>query len=717
MQLVAIKALLKKTFKEDLNLVEVAGGKSHREGDKYLLGSGQYNFLSGDLSEGSVNYYSTQKVNKEFLIQDFKDQRESLENKYFKGKVDQRVAHGPTSAARYVYVCANPIEAERLTNRLVHYKDKEPYLADHLVTWVDATTFDYTQRSFAALMAHNLDARFIVIGKRRFDIDMVHPNVIKREDLDHWRINSRTDFIEIQALGSTPDAFYYASNYKNGELKIPVSHSRKHILALAPEKYWRELGRFNKVTRDGRTFVNYEAVGTYLMGLCSKIGQYDGTVLRGSGYYWNTKTKALYCRSGFVFAGVPEAVPHGYGKDIYVPRKVESRVDSDLLLKIFDSFCWQEEYYARVLMGWCLLAPFCGALKFRPHVWINGERSSGKTWIITNVVNRLLKYNALSFSMSTTEAALLGQLANNAIPIVHDEFESKQDNNHNKSKLIEFFRGCSTSDDGDCGIVRYSPGGGKIRKYQARSMVLLGSIRNSLEEPQDICRFITIGLSKYKRKKEFKEIQKLCEGNPLKIEHIFRTHINHTFVSFDKVAKLIRVNEELLMKAYPMTTFHSLRAIAAIQSILQFYDFELSQAEIKKMVDKFNNDDINESGNVLDAVFLRQFWLYGRKSNLHNMIISAFDKKIKNKEDEFYEPELRRMGVKLEIVDHKSLSIHVNPRNRLFNHYIVKDNLPRNWKSILGEEDSIRVSHIISFYDYFSYIGGSYEDNKGKKTR
>lgn len=48
------------------------------------------------------------------------------------------------------------------------------------------------------------------------------------------------------------------------------------------------------------------------------------------------------------------------------------------LLDLYRSFLWAEPISGDLLAGWTTLAPVCGALPWRPHVWMVGERGSGK---------------------------------------------------------------------------------------------------------------------------------------------------------------------------------------------------------------------------------------------------------------------------------------------------------------------------------------------------
>ena len=52
------------------------------------------------------------------------------------------------------------------------------------------------------------------------------------------------------------------------------------------------------------------------------------------------------------------------------------------LLDMIMSRHWKHDGSGFLLMGWMALGPFCGALDWRPHVWITGTKGCGKTKII-----------------------------------------------------------------------------------------------------------------------------------------------------------------------------------------------------------------------------------------------------------------------------------------------------------------------------------------------
>jgi len=86
---------------------------------------------------------------------------------------------------------------------------------------------------------------------------------------------------------------------------------------------------------------------------------------------------------------------------------------------------WNEPIFSKFFAGWCVIAPICGVLSWRPHIWVNGPSGSGKTWALDNILDPLVGRLALSVQSATTEAFIRQRLKSDALPVVFDEAESE----------------------------------------------------------------------------------------------------------------------------------------------------------------------------------------------------------------------------------------------------------------------------------------------------
>src|SRR3546814_8012987 len=79
----------------------------------------------------------------------------------------------------------------------------------------------------------------------------------------------------------------------------------------------------------------------------------------------------------------------------------------------------------RSLAGWIAIAVICGALNWRPHVWLTGSSGSGKSWLLDNVIRPLIGAIAVYCQSNSTEAGIRQTLATDARPVLFDEAESE----------------------------------------------------------------------------------------------------------------------------------------------------------------------------------------------------------------------------------------------------------------------------------------------------
>ena len=60
-----------------------------------------------------------------------------------------------------------------------------------------------------------------------------------------------------------------------------------------------------------------------------------------------------------------------------VPATSEQAVK---LAAIFKQVNWAKPEHGMLALGWSILAPVCGAMNWRPHIWLTAQRGAGKSW-------------------------------------------------------------------------------------------------------------------------------------------------------------------------------------------------------------------------------------------------------------------------------------------------------------------------------------------------
>jgi len=170
--------------------------------------------------------------------------------------------------------------------------------------------------------------------------------------------------------------------------------------------------------------------------------------------------------------------------------------DGEQLEELFRALEFTEDSAAILLMGWCLLSPFGGVLTWRPHVWLTGQKGSGKSWVFENIVVRLAGPFAYIGSGKDTEAGIRWALDQDARPAVMAEMEPKTKTAREKiASILELAR--NASDDGS-GNINISQSGGGTKSFRIRSMFAFSSKVIPVEDDSVSSRITRLELAKSK---------------------------------------------------------------------------------------------------------------------------------------------------------------------------------------------------------------------------
>jgi putative DNA primase/helicase len=153
------------------------------------------------------------------------------------------------------------------------------------------------------------------------------------------------------------------------------------------------------------------------------------------------------------------------------------------LLELAGKFRWTMPGSAALLMGWITLAPFCGALQWRPHIWITGNAGSGKSTVVNSMVNKLLEGMSLFGQGNSTEAGFRQRLKADAIPILIDESESNEEKDILRiQSILGLMRQSSTESQAQ---TFKGTAGGAAMYWHIRSMFCLSSIQVGVKHQAD----------------------------------------------------------------------------------------------------------------------------------------------------------------------------------------------------------------------------------------
>ena len=157
-----------------------------------------------------------------------------------------------------------------------------------------------------------------------------------------------------------------------------------------------------------------------------------------------------------------------------------------------------------------MIAPLCGALNWRPHIWLTGAVGTGKSWVFKNIVRRLMENIALAVQGETSEAGLRQMLGHDALPVVFDEADGEDRRSQDRMQSVMALMRAASADDG--GVMAKGTAGGNAVTYKIRSCFAFASVAVQVAQQSDRTRVTILGLvrdDKPNRKERWAELQKL----------------------------------------------------------------------------------------------------------------------------------------------------------------------------------------------------------------
>ena len=295
-------------------------------------------------------------------------------------------------------------------------------------------------------------------------------------------------------LGHNKGLFYYLPNSGRQIVELsPTAHSTNNLLQLARLTWW-------ETSYPGKRGFNAIAAANDLMQRAFKIGIFDKSLKRGRGCWIDQGRTVYHVGNCLIVDAIPtdiHAFKSNYIYELSVGMEPEtsppcSNTEAAKLITLCEALAWERPLDAYLLAGWCVVAPICGALGWRPAIWITGPSQSGKTWTCDNIVKALVGKIMLESQGGTTAAGIRAALQSDARPVYKDESEDPKI----MAEVLELVR-CATSDD-SAPIRKGSTGGGEGVSYVIRSCFCFSAIGMSASKQADTSRVTPLVLRRVK---------------------------------------------------------------------------------------------------------------------------------------------------------------------------------------------------------------------------
>lgn len=305
----------------------------------------------------------------------------------------------------------------------------------------------------------------------------------------------------IRALGYDHETCFYLSPTRQQILAFAAGeHTAANLCLLRGLDWWRETF---PTKRQNQEFDVAEA-RKCLMEACDRAGPYDPELVRGRGVWWDEALGAIVHEGAWVHVGKaayrPSEAPPGYVYEAaaslpsLVGLEPLEEGEGQLLLDVCEAMHWLNPRSAELLAGWLVVAPVCGAMRWRPHMWVTGPAGAGKTWVIQNVCLPVLGPLAIAVEGETTEAGIRQTLGSDARPICFDEAEAEKKSGQQRIQRVLAMARYMSSSGGN--KVLKGGSGGQAASFAGASSFLLGSINVALSRQADETRFTVVELAK-----------------------------------------------------------------------------------------------------------------------------------------------------------------------------------------------------------------------------
>ena len=308
------------------------------------------------------------------------------------------------------------------------------------------------------------------------------------EDVEHG------DFFA--PLGYDRGVYYFMSFLEQQVVEIqPKDFARKTTLyRLAPKRLWEDYFWAGRA-------LDVDSAADFLMTICRVKGIYNYRGIRGRGVWMDKSRVIIHNGDHLIVDGEKNELIGFNSKYVYererpIALSAKNPMPSKPGIELVDlcsRLSWVDPVSGKLLAGWLFLAPICGALMWRPHIWIVGAAGSGKTWIFNEIINRLLGGGIGVFAQSTaTEAGLRQDIKNDAIPVIFDEAEA--DTKRNKviiDRVLELARQASSN---SAGSIMKGSTGGKTVFFNIQSMFCFISVNKDHMKKADQSRIAALPL-------------------------------------------------------------------------------------------------------------------------------------------------------------------------------------------------------------------------------
>lgn len=241
-------------------------------------------------------------------------------------------------------------------------------------------------------------------------------------------------------MGHDEGRHYFLVNRSNIIKSISFgSFSNGKLLELASLSYWS----FNFPGKKS-AFDLHEA-SDWIIDESEKKGFFMKENVRGSGVWMDNENiiinsgNSLYDEKGSKISKIDTEFfyIHSNKRMGTFSGPVSTSAQGLDLMNLFLAQGFETQLEAFIALGWTLIAPFAGILKWRPHIWITGPKSCGKSYFLENFIQELLGPFCHVGSGKDSAPGIYRSIKSDPVPILLDEMEPGKKANKDTIRKIE----------------------------------------------------------------------------------------------------------------------------------------------------------------------------------------------------------------------------------------------------------------------------------------
>ena len=318
---------------------------------------------------------------------------------------------------------------------------------------------------------------------------------------DYEKTQSQSSYkMPYQLLGYNGDHFFFLpeSSKQVKSLTATGMSSPSNMLSIAPLDHWCEFAGLSP--DDKMKAEHWQMHVNSIIQHSYEKGIFDSAKIRGRGAWIDDGRNILHLGSVVYVDGVaiqPEQVPskYIYPKDLDMAIEVVTPLSNREAHKLYDicgRLSWEKELSGALLAGWCVIAPLCGILNWRPHIWVTGPAGSGKSTVTDNIIKVMCGDIGVRVDGKTSEAGIRQLLGDDARPVIFDEAEAEDEASAKRMQGILDFARVSSSG----GKIVKGSAAGKSMEFIARSAFCFSSINTSVKHFADESRITKLVIQK-----------------------------------------------------------------------------------------------------------------------------------------------------------------------------------------------------------------------------